>query len=326
MRSDRAAGHGTATPSFRIDNAKAVLVGLVVWGHLIEEAALAGGLATLVYGAIYVFHMPAFALISGAVSKSTLAPGAMGRLSKRILLPLIVFQILYSPFLSAFAPTKVGGLLTPHWILWFLLSLAAWRLMLPLFVRLKFPVLTAIALALAMGFVDEAGRTLSLSRTFYFFPAFVFGHLYAGTALARVQTHKAWCAIGMAVILGAAAYLIADGMSVYQLFGSLSYAALPDFWAHPVLARAILIAVGIVASLFLLALIPDTGGMMSRIGQETLAVFLLHGFVAVILWRIMAQFPDTSEIGFLVLTLPLVVFIVVGIAMASRAVKRRLSG
>ena len=64
---------------------------------------------------------------------------------------------------------------TPYWLLWYLLSLAGWRLLLPVFARLKRPLTFAVALAVAVGCASEVGYYLSLSRTLVFFPMFVLG-------------------------------------------------------------------------------------------------------------------------------------------------------
>ncbi len=286
--------------SFRIDNAKAILIFLVVWGHFIEFAAFADGMTGQIYAAVYAFHMPAFALLSGYVSMAEFGREFWARLARRLLLPLVVFQLLYWPFLTQFAPFKLGGFVTPHWILWFLASLATWKLMLPIFARIRFPLASAFALALVAGFIPEIDTTFSLSRTFYFFPAFLFGHLYASEALARLQNRERWCAAGFAVIVISVAWSV-DGTNLVVLFGSQSYGALPEIWASPVFDRLLLMASGIGASTLLIALIPERKSAISSIGLETLTIYLLHGFAAVFFWKLSALVQIEPGAGFLIL-------------------------
>ncbi|PCD75617.1 acyltransferase family protein [Pseudothioclava arenosa] len=314
----------TAARSFRTDNAKALLILLVVWGHLLEEAAFEGGVSRLVYGTIYLFHMPAFVLISGAMSKPALGRAGLIQMARRILRPLAVFQLLYWPVLHVFAPYKLGGVLAPHWILWFLLSLATWRLLLPLFLRLRYPVLSALLLTLALGFWTDIGTDLSLSRTFYFFPAFLFGHLYAGRIVAWLQLRPLWSALGAAAILGVGVWALLGGLPLTMLSGSEPYRAGFAHWGVPVGLRLGLIVMGIALSVLLLALVPDRPTFFSELGRETLPVYLLHGFAVVLFWWLVAAAPSPAGTGFLALTLVLAVLLSVGIALASRQTDRLL--
>lgn len=61
--------NSVAERSVFLDNAKGILILLVVFGHLIEQAALQNGLSRAFYGAIYLFHIPAFAMLSGITTR-----------------------------------------------------------------------------------------------------------------------------------------------------------------------------------------------------------------------------------------------------------------
>lgn len=54
---------------YNIDNIRAILIFLVVFGHLLETVDFP--LKSLIYSGIYVFHMPAFAFISGMCHKKS---------------------------------------------------------------------------------------------------------------------------------------------------------------------------------------------------------------------------------------------------------------
>jgi len=73
-----------------LDNARFVLISLVVVGHLLEQLADQGPMAAALYRWIYLFHMPAFVLISGAVSKSTLTRRRALALVTGLLLPYVL--------------------------------------------------------------------------------------------------------------------------------------------------------------------------------------------------------------------------------------------
>jgi fucose 4-O-acetylase-like acetyltransferase len=308
--------------SLWLDNAKAILILLVVWGHLIEQMAAVGGSTKAVFGAIYVFHMPAFIMICGIVSRAELSRAAMVDIARRLALPLVAFQILYWPVLHHLAPHKIGEFLTPHWILWFLVSLITWKLMLPIFVRLRYPVPIAIGIALVAGFVGLIDQTLSLSRTFVFFPAFLFGHLYGRRVVEYLRTRKSLCAVALVLICALAGWLIANGASVQPLLGKLPYAEMADQAVAPVFIRLLAIAFGIAASVFFLALVPDKASLLTRLGQQTLTVFLCHGFVVVLFWTFVRHNDLPSGAGFLVLSAVLAVFVASALACIGESVSR----
>jgi hypothetical protein len=78
-----------------LDNARFLLISLVVTGHLLEQLADSGPITAALYRWIYLFHMPAFVLISGAVSKATLTRRRAFALVTGLLLPYVIFQALY---------------------------------------------------------------------------------------------------------------------------------------------------------------------------------------------------------------------------------------
>lgn len=71
-----------------IDNTKAVLIALVVFGHLLESVSFSG--KTMLYIAIYTFHMPAFVFLSGLCFKKG-TPWV-----RKLLAPYLVYQAIYT--------------------------------------------------------------------------------------------------------------------------------------------------------------------------------------------------------------------------------------
>ncbi|HVL14849.1 MAG TPA: hypothetical protein VM529_19925, partial [Gemmata sp.] len=161
------------------DNAKFLLMALVINGHAVEP--LVGSHATVksVYTFIYLFHMPCFVVLAGLLTKVRPGWAGLANSTRRLLVPYVAFQILSWLFRWAFSPGGAGSfsLFTPDWVLWFLVSLFWWRALLPLFVAVPFGLPLAVGLGLAVGVVDGIGSPLSLSRTFVFFPYFLAGHL-----------------------------------------------------------------------------------------------------------------------------------------------------
>ncbi|HET6803878.1 MAG TPA: hypothetical protein VFH59_00355 [Frateuria sp.] len=260
------------------DNARLALITLVVFGHCLEPLR---GIAAVdaLYRFLYLFHMPAFAFLSGAVAGTEVDLKLLKRIAFRLLLPYLLFQALYA--LAAQTPgwpdPGPKGITTPYWLLWYLPSLAAWRLLLPVFMRLRYPLVFACLLALTAGWADDVGYRMSLSRTASFFPFFLIGHLYWPAWRERLRGPLV-CALAIAMLLalGWAAGAVPDPR---WLYGSNGYTALGVDDAAGTLWRLVRLGAGVVGSAAFLALVPRRAFAATAAGGRSLQAYLAHGFI-----------------------------------------------
>ena len=260
------------------DNARLALITLVVFGHCLEPLRGVPAIDAL-YRFLYLFHMPAFAVLSGAVARAEEDLKLLKRIAFQLLLPYLLFQGLYA--LAAQIPgwpdAGPKGITTPYWLLWYLPSLAAWRLLLPFFMRLRRPLVLACLLALAAGWADDVGYRMSLSRTAAFFPFFLIGHLYARSWREHLRGTAA-CATALATLLalGWAAGGVPDPR---WLYGSNGYTALGVDDASGTLWRLLRLAAGVAGSAAFLTLVPRRAFAVTAAGARSLQAYLAHGFV-----------------------------------------------
>jgi fucose 4-O-acetylase-like acetyltransferase len=158
-----------------IDSLKGLLIVLVIFGHLVEGMIHEVSVARDIYVAIYLFHMPLFVMVAGIFAKPTVTRRDLDSLLERILLPLIVFQLFYLSFSFLKTGNLPSSIFQPYWVLWFLLSIALWRITLPTILRLKMPLLLLTSTTAISGYDVTIGYTFSLSRTIYFAPFFFLG-------------------------------------------------------------------------------------------------------------------------------------------------------
>ncbi|MDR6998396.1 acyltransferase family protein [Neobacillus niacini] len=278
------------------DNAKFVLIFLVVFGHVISPLKKDDGFLFTLYTVIFLFHMPAFILISGYFAKGYRKKGYLLKTIKKILLPYIIFQIIYSIFyfISGQEKTFEIDFLHPHWSLWFLLSMFCWNVMLYLFARYRwYGFFISVILGIAIGYIDSIGSFLSLSRTFVFFPYFLLGFLLDKEMLTRLIRTKFSRPVGFAVIL-LIIVLFAIGFpkeAVPWLLGDTSYAHMGKEQFTDGLLRAGQYSLTLVVVFGFLALIPSNRFKLTKIGERTLYVYLFHGFI---LKSIQSFLPDES--------------------------------
>lgn len=272
------------TPLF--DNARALLIVLVVVGHAWEALLSREPLARGLYSALYLFHIPAFAWLSGHLSSPKLDGKALRSIATSLLLPLVLFQLLYCAFdvWVRGLPFTWAWLYTPNWILWFLLSLIWWRLLLPLVLKLPFPLVAALALSVAAGAWSFIGYPLSLSRTLVFFPFFVAGHLWprAQVTAALRRPRRMLAVLVFAALAGWAAAIALGAVAspdTRWLYGSSSYAELGVESWRGALIRLALFTSALVCVASFIALCPRGQSKLTELGAVSLAPFLLHGFV-----------------------------------------------
>ncbi|MCF2903889.1 acyltransferase family protein [Octadecabacter sp. CECT 8868] len=291
------------------DIARGALILLVVWGHLLE----AKGPDSRIYFAIYTFHMPAFVMLAGMFSSARLNAHDLIVIVQKFVLPLIAFQLAYFYALSVVSPDRVTDVLTPAWLIWFLLSLITWKLILPFAVRVPYPIPLSIVVALVIGYIDSVGTALSLSRTVVFFPAFLLGHLYKDQIFQVVIKHRpALCILFVAFMCGAIG--LSDHVDIRWLWAVNSYSEIPNS-SPKILYRAGTIAMGLITSIAFLAVLPRRSNGLTLLGQNTMPIYVLHGFPVMLVWK--ANVLPNSDIAFIVATAVLAFILTFAIARAA---------
>ena len=261
-----------------LDNAKMALVTLVVIGHtwtLLPDE----GLSRHLYDFLYAWHVPAFVLVTGYLSRSfSYAPERLWQLVRTVLVPYVVFECLMSLFRVHVGGEKLEDLFAdPHWPMWYLAALFFWRLLTPVFRPLPAGVPVAVVISVAAGL--WAGDTLDVARVLGLLPFFVVGLKCTPERLERLRgAIPATLAVGFFVALWFLARYTDDLAQTEWLYYRALYSELDVSDSRAVVTRLCLLAIGVVGSLAFLALVPRRGGWFARMGGATLVVYLLHGF------------------------------------------------
>ncbi|MFZ3580124.1 acyltransferase family protein [Virgibacillus sp. DJP39] len=262
------------------DNAKLVLIFLVVFGHIIQPFTHGSlGMNTL-YTWIYTFHMPAFIFLAGFFAKGLGNRKYIMNLAKKVLVPYFIFQVLYSGYYFYLGHNDwQTGIFYPHWSLWFLFSLFSWHLLLYFFKKMPMylSVTVSLIVGLLVGYFGEIGHTFSLSRTFVFFPFFLLGYWLTKDQMMSMKRKS--MRIGSLVVMAfvAVAIYIAPTINSGWLLASKSYIDLgmPEYG---IVARLLVYVTASAMALSILLWIPSRENVFTKFGTQTLYVYLLHGF------------------------------------------------
>lgn len=291
----------------RFDNFKGLLIFLVVFGHFIQEIygfKDENEYIRIVYSFIYLFHMPAFVFISGYFTKRN-DERVFEKVLKQQIIPLGIFQVLYEIFNKLIFHGFTGAtyLFAPYWMLWYLLSLASWRILFQLMNNLRFDFFISIVLALSVGFVRTLGEPLSISRTIVFFPVFILGNRCRENKFLKrllyscpphMQMLKKLVAIVCLVI--AFFYAITMNIPVCSYYNMLSYKELGFSLQKGLIFRFVNLILAVLCIIAILSLIPSKNSFVSVIGRNSMIPFLLHGFLLKLL--VIRRFSVYSNLYF----------------------------
>lgn len=264
------------------DNAKFILIFLVVFGHLMQSYITEYASIRVLYIYVYTFHMPAFILISGFFAKNFRKPGYITKTMKKLILPYVFFQCIYSIFYYFLLGKSSFSiqLFAPEWSLWFLLSLFFWNIMLIGFAKLsaRYAMPIAIVIGLVAGYFNQIDGYLSLSRTFVFFPFFLAGFYLTKQHFQYLQTKLAkW--IGTGVIIAIVSFIIAHpALNENWFLGSKPYANFLDNRTLGVFIRLFVYAISFASISAFFSFVPKRQLFFTKWGKNTLYVYLLHGF------------------------------------------------
>ena len=271
------------TRDYSLDNIRFFLIFFVVFAHFIEVCAPFMH-NWLIYRVIYTFHMPAFIFMFGYNARYS-----PDRIVFRWCIPYVVFQTAYIFFARAVLDTGTNfQYATPHWMLWYLVVCIFYQILLPLYDtddrrRQILSLACVFLIAIIVGFVYSFGHYVTLSRFFVLQPWFLLGYYIRKNGFLEKlpqtgKKHFLILLITTALVILTVQYLYSAKLSAELLAGSSSYESCGGtVWMR--------LTVFLIAFIWILFLFLGIKKYLNRkifpltlMGQNTLPIFLLHGF------------------------------------------------
>ena len=263
-----------------LDNLKGLLIFLVVFGHSLELFKDEYFITQVLYVFIYLFHMPAFVFVSGYLSKNV--DKARQTAFTTFFLPFLLFNILWNG-IAAIVTWDLDkfSFITPGWALWYLMSMFLWKISLKDLVRIKYIVPISFIVGLGAGIFGEFNGILSLSRTLVFFPFFLIGYFTSEDRFFKLKKPSRFFSCGIILLALSFAIFICyfKVFPVEFLYGSDSFQTYTvPIWLG-LISRALLYIIGFSFVFVLANTMTAKNTFFSKIGRNTLPIYILHTYL-----------------------------------------------
>lgn len=269
-----------------INNVKMVLITLVVIGHMLTSVRTGDVIARTIYNSIYLFHMPAFILLTGYLSKGAVKNRCKMKMSVINYAVIYLYaQVVYDVIQRLALPageTFRFTILTPRYALWYMFLLIAW---LPcLYVLKSYPRILIFSISiftsLIVGIFTNIGTNYSLSRAIVFFPFFLLGYYID---LQKIKTYRATylkvLAISILVMNVIIHYVNRSEIFATWYTGSVSYSSMNQGNLEGMYVRMIYLLMATVVTFSLLLVIPRGEFIFTYVGGRTLQIYLIHAII-----------------------------------------------
>jgi fucose 4-O-acetylase-like acetyltransferase len=266
----------------RLDGYKGLLILFVVIGHAIEILRFPGT-SLSVYLAIYAFHMPAFLLIAGALTRARRPADELVETARRLAPPYLFGVVGAALIRLAESGTLSVSFFPPPWTLWFLLTLATLRIASSLIGANNVALVVAILVGVLASIVTLPAE-LSLGRSASLAIFFLIGvRLRAPRLLALVERIGALGGVALALlgIALAGATLVAFDLPRSALHWREAMVVVTGDPLQAIVISFALHLAALAASLGLFACfirLPRPS-LLALLGRETLAIYLGHALL-----------------------------------------------
>lgn len=293
----------------KYDNLRGLAIFLVVIGHVMAPFTDFFFFSSI-GKVIFTIHMPLLFFISGYFSKIKENNGTNA--FKSVFIPYILFVTLW--ILFAMIILGSGFPKFPYVIpargLWYLLSLFCMRLFLPIFVKIKHVFWIMIICALLIGCISVDENYLSFLKTMYYLPFFMLGYYFKNSNhYFSLNIYPKIKKLGNDIknfILNHKylifALLIAFLMCIFVIFSDFpkGFFSFELSYVQMKLSRKIglIMRLGVMASSILIIIIlnylmTNKHTIFTKIGVNSLAIYVLHFYFT----RILDIYFIRSELG-----------------------------
>lgn len=266
------------------DNAKGILIIFIILAHVFSLCSNYYNYNDDFFKFAALFMLQCFFFISAYFSSKSKTPRKKRIISllKTYLLWQTIITIYYS-FVLNIIDFNLNYMI-PRYTLWFLITMITYNLLEIILEKSQAKVMIPLSfiVGLLAGFLPFIGETLSLSRSFVFFPFYVLGY-YAKDLdiLTKIKTNK----VKLITIIASCLILILilnfnNLLPIKILKGKFSYFDINSANILLVCGQRILFYVfSITVSIAFMNLVPKKESILTTLGRNTLYIYLTQGMI-----------------------------------------------
>lgn len=261
---------------FLFDNMRAILIILVVWGHILDDMTKDSDIICILYFFLFFFHMPALTFISGYFSKNI--DKIRNSAFTKLLLPYLILNVGDFIYKTKVLHLDYDGLrfFRPYWGLWYLLALFLWKFFLKDIIRIRFVLPFSFLLALFCGYSREFSEYLALSRVVCFLPFFLLGYFCTKEHIEKIKRIPKL----VSVTLLAAGFMVATVVVKLNIFKKeVLYLRKPypqEAEFKGLVLRLVIYIMAIVLTIAVINLVSNKKTFLSSIGASTMTIYIMH--------------------------------------------------
>ena len=281
------------------DNIKAILIFLVVLGHVLELCDRQIYPSIFMDKFIYMFHMPAFIFVSGFLAKSYCTNGKVRSIKViNLMAYYLIFQIIFFAIRIVIDHQTNFSILEPNRGLWYLLALIMYYLMIPVIEKLS-PILViglSIIFSLLVGVeTKNIDNFMGIQRAIVFSPFFCIGYYLTSEKIEKLRSINIIVRIVVSIVITAVSsvtlYLMNDQLKLSLFYGKSNYQELKYTVLQGFSLRALVILMASSLIFVLILILPSKKTFFSFIGKNSLQIFILH--MAIIITLITMKIKPT---------------------------------
>lgn len=266
------------------DNAKGILILFIILAHVLSLCSKYYNYSDDFFKFASLFMLQCFFFISAYFSNKSKTPRK--KRVKSLLKTYLIWQTIITIY-YAFVLNIIDfnlNYLNPRYTLWFLVTMIFYNLLEIILEKSTYKIMIplSIVLGLLAGFIPIIGKTLSLSRTFVFFPFYVLGY-YAKDLdiLSKITTKKVKIITIILSIIILILILNYNGiLSIKILKGKYSYFDIDSINIFlAALQRLLFYAISIIVSIAFFNLVPKKESILTTLGRNTLYIYLTQGMI-----------------------------------------------
>lgn len=266
------------------DNAKGILILFIILAHVLSLCSKYYNYSDDFFKFASLFMLQCFFFISAYFSNKSKIPRK--KRVKSLLKTYLIWQTIITIY-YAFVLNIIDfnlNYLNPRYTLWFLVTMIFYNLLEIILEKSTYKIMIplSIVLGLLAGFIPIIGKTLSLSRTFVFFPFYVLGY-YAKDLdiLSKITTKKVKIITIILSIIILILILNYNGiLSIKILKGKYSYFDIDSINIFlAALQRLLFYAISIIVSIVFFNLVPKKESILTTLGRNTLYIYLTQGMI-----------------------------------------------